>query len=42
MPDKDFKERVIKMLNKLKSRIQALQKRIRKCNKEPIRNEEYN
>lgn len=44
-PNKDFKEGVIRMLNKLRSRIEELREyfnRVRKCTKEPIRDEEYN
>lgn len=50
MADKEFKETVIRMLNKLESRIEALrehlnkkfQQKSRKCNKEQIRDREYN
>lgn len=42
MPDKKFKETVIRMLNRLESRMElSTSKRDRKYNKEPIRDEEY-
>lgn len=43
--DKEFKEMVIRILNKLKNTVEELREhfnRDRKCKKEPIRDEEYN
>lgn len=43
MPNKEFKETVIRMLNKLESRTEKLREQFNrkreKCNKEPIRGE---
>lgn len=42
LPEKEFKETVIRILNRLESRMElSTSKRDRKCNKEPIRDKEY-